>query len=95
MSVPVDLPGFAVQSVAYHSDGTVLLYTDADSVPCSYSAPPFGGISDGNTVVGCGWDPTRRRFFFTLNGELVFASPSVLLGPFSTAARSYHAVRFR
>ena len=64
------LPGFSPRSVAYHNDGTVLNYANADDPPLSAVVPRFGS----GDVVGCGWDPAASVFLFTLNGAVIWMS---------------------
>ena len=73
----VVLPGFALGSIAYHSDGTILTYLDASEPPTSNSAPRFGP----GDVVGCGWEPASGTFVFTLNGDVVLVTSGPVPSP--------------
>ncbi|EFJ25363.1 hypothetical protein SELMODRAFT_442161 [Selaginella moellendorffii] len=71
---PFRLPGLEQGSVGLHSDGRIFLngMLQVDSHDSKLlRKKKFGWASTTNTTIGCGYSPQSRRFFFTLDGELV------------------------
>eukprot|EP00249_Psilotum_nudum_P001416 c13886_g1_i1 orf=520-1980(+) len=68
---PFRLPGRDAGSVGFGSDGHVYLngalHIEQDLKPC-ISKQAWGCL---NTTVGCGFNPTTKYIYFTLNGDLV------------------------
>ncbi|KAL1223534.1 hypothetical protein V5N11_034285 [Cardamine amara subsp. amara] len=60
------LPGKFPASIGFQSDGAV--YLDGMKLVCESEKPEW---AKENMVVGCGYDPRKRKVYFTVNSHLV------------------------
>ncbi|XP_058725148.1 uncharacterized protein LOC131596504 isoform X2 [Vicia villosa] len=64
--VPLRVPGSYPRSIGFNSNGSVFL--DGMKLVYESDKPQWIGT---NTVIGCGYDPRKKKVFFTLDSELV------------------------
>ncbi|CAK9135349.1 unnamed protein product [Ilex paraguariensis] len=65
-SLPLKLPGGYPGSIGFNSDGSV--YLDGIKLVFESEKADWGRI---NKVIGCGYNPSQRKVFFTVDSELV------------------------
>ncbi|KAL7607466.1 hypothetical protein Lser_V15G18977 [Lactuca serriola] len=65
-SVPVKLPGSYPASVGFNSDGSI--YVDGTKLETESEIEIW---EKTDTVIGCGYNPSQKKVFFTLNSKLV------------------------
>ncbi|CAI8606293.1 unnamed protein product [Vicia faba] len=64
--VPFRVPGSYPRSIGFNSNGSVFL----DGMKLVYESDKAQWIGT-DTVIGCGFDPRKKKVFFTLDSELV------------------------
>ncbi|XP_045804308.1 uncharacterized protein LOC123897634 [Trifolium pratense] len=65
-SVPLRVPGTYPRSIGFNSNGSVFL----DGMKLVFESDKAQWVGT-DTVIGCGFDPRKRKVFFTLDSELV------------------------
>ncbi|KAK9054330.1 hypothetical protein SSX86_025408 [Deinandra increscens subsp. villosa] len=65
-AVPVKVPGSFPGSVGFHSDGSIYL----DGVKLVYESN-IERWDKANKVIGCGYNPSEKKVFFTLDSKFV------------------------
>ncbi|KAJ1565659.1 Rsp5p-dependent ubiquitination, sorting of cargo proteins at the multivesicular body [Nowakowskiella sp. JEL0078] len=63
--------GFHRYSIGLHSDSGRIFQNDGRGVNLFEGIPFTNPFQENDTVIGCGYDPSRGSFFFTRNGYVI------------------------